>query len=254
MSTLIRVQSCSQAFWAGFVRITAGRRIAGVLVGIGLAAAAVATAMVVGLHMRAGADGVNPVRGMLSDYELVPDGWVFKLALVIAGCGSVALWAVLVRHHVLRGWICMVLMALWCAGLVGIALFPKDPFEGSPTDRGGIHLLATAVASAALPTVGVVLGLRHRRHAHWRRFARITRWLAVANMPCLLPFVIPFALNILTRTDRFSGPATGLIERIMGGIDVALLIVIGLWGYSAAHHREAVLLATGRRRDPQNRR
>ncbi len=248
---LIRPKTLSganRAIWTKFVSVTGTRPISRALVAISVGATLVATMMIIVLHLLPDEGGVNPLHGMLSDYALQPDGWVFRLALVVMGIGSVPLWAVLVRHHVLRGWLPMVFMAVWCVGLIGIAIFSKDRVETNQTIHGGVHLWVTVAACGALPLVGLALGLRHRKHQSWRRYARSSLCLAVANIPCLLPFVIAFFLNVITHSERFSGPATGLIERIMAMLDIVSLIVLGIWAYAAAHNRAAVLVAKRQRK------
>lgn len=229
--------------WTAFVRISGDHRVANALVTAGIAAALTATAMVLVLHLLPRAGGVNPVHGMLSDYALRPDGWVFEAALVLTGIGSLALAAVLVRHHVVRGFAAVTCLLVWCAGLVGIAVFAKDRTEVHQTIHGGVHLWFTAASCAALPLLGLLLGIRHWRHRYWRRFARWSVALSLANVPCLLPFVIAFFLNVMTHSERYTGPATGIIERVMSGLDIAALLLLGVWAYAAAHNRSAVLLA-----------
>src|SRR5437588_8712910 len=73
------------------------------LVPFGLAAVAVATVMVVVLHLLPEWGGVNPITGMLSDYGVRPDGWIFDTALDIMSLGSVALLVKMAWHGVVRG-------------------------------------------------------------------------------------------------------------------------------------------------------
>ncbi|MGH3626671.1 MAG: hypothetical protein ACRDRL_04415, partial [Sciscionella sp.] len=61
------------------------------LIVTGLGIAAISVAMVVALHLLPGFGGVNPLRGMLSDYALHPDGWAFDWALVLMAIGSAVL-------------------------------------------------------------------------------------------------------------------------------------------------------------------
>lgn len=232
-----------QELWTRVVHLTGTRSAARLLVTTGIGGTLLATALVIALHLLPNFGGVNPMHGMLSDYALRPDGWMFTSALVIVGVGSLALWTLLARHHVLRGWLPMSIMALWCAGLVGIAVFSKDRVETHQTVHGGVHLWVTVVACGALPAVGLLLGLKHRKHRTWRRYALTSFWLALANVPCLLPFVIAFFLNVATHSERFSGPATGLVERVMGGLDIVSLLVLGIWSYAAARGRRAALAA-----------
>src|SRR6266852_793102 len=73
------------------------------LVPFALLAVTVATVMIVGLHLLPGWGGVNPMTGMLSDYGVRPEGWVFDAALDILSVGSVALLVTMARHGMVRG-------------------------------------------------------------------------------------------------------------------------------------------------------
>lgn len=209
-------------------------RITGWLTSTGFAAAAAGTIMIIALHLQRGYGGVDPIRGMLSDYALQPWGWVFKLGLIVTSAGSFVLWLALARHRVLHGRMASMAMAAWCVGLVCIAAFAKDRVPANYTIHGGVHLWVTALACGAMPVTCLVVGWRHRKHTTWHRHARLTFALALCNLPCVLPFVIAFTLNTLTGTEHFSGPATGLIERGMGLLDVGTLVVFGLWARHAA--------------------
>lgn len=220
--------------WSLLFTAAPGSRLSRWLIAGGIGAAAVATVLMLVLHLQRGSGGVNPVTDMLSDYALVPDAWVFHLSLIVVSGGSAALWLALARHHVLRGWLVSAGMAAWCAGLVCVALFTKDHVQGNATVTGGMHLYVTAIACGSLPLVCMIIGWRHRRHRNWGRYARAVFVLAVANVPCVLPFLIAFLLNRITGTESFSGPATGLIERIMGVLDICVLVVFGLWARRAA--------------------
>src|SRR5207248_8294509 len=104
-----------------------------ILAPFGLAAVMVATMMIIGLHLLPGFGGVNPITGMLSDYGVRPDGWIFDTALDILSLGSVAVLVKMAWHGVLRGRTTQVLMASWCVCLVGISAFTKDPNLGTQT-------------------------------------------------------------------------------------------------------------------------
>ena len=148
------------------------------LVPFGLLAVTVATVMVVVLHLLPGWGGVNPITGMLSDYGVRPDGWVFDTALDVMSIGSALLLIKMAWHGVLRGRLSWILMVGWCVCLVGIASFTKDPNTADQTFRGALHLYSTAAACFCLPVAGLVLGRRHRSHPEWRRFALTSEGLA----------------------------------------------------------------------------
>lgn len=207
------------------------------LVPFALGAVALAAAMLVGLHLLPGWGGVNPVTGMLSDYGVRPMGWVFDTALDILSVGSIAVVVKMARHGVLRGGPSFVLMTSWCVCLVGIAIFTKDPNSGAQTVRGTVHLWVTAAACASLPIASMVIGWRHRRDPHWRRWAWTSQGLALVCLPCGLPFVVSFFVIRLAHVSGPSSLPTGLVERLMGGVDVLIIVVLALWAHRAASTR-----------------
>ncbi|HEX3647650.1 MAG TPA: DUF998 domain-containing protein, partial [Pseudonocardiaceae bacterium] len=199
------------------------------LVPFGLLAVALATTMVVVLHLLPGWGGVNPITGMLSDYGVRPDGWVFDVALDVLSVGSVAVLVKMALHGVVKGRTAFVPMIGWCVCLVGIASFTKDPNTAAQTVRGAIHLYSTAAACVCLPVAGMVIGWQHRRDPAWRRWAWTTQGLALVSVPCFLPFVVSFFVIRMSHSPGLNAVPTGLVERLMGGLDVIILVVLALW-------------------------
>ncbi len=209
------------------------------LVPFGLFAIAVAVVMIVGLHLLPGWGGVDPMTGMLSDYGVRPDGWVFDTALDVLSVGSVAVLVKMAWHGVVRGRATFMLMVSWCLCLIGIATFTKDPNTASETFRGSLHLWVTAAACVSLPVASMVIGWQHRRDPDWRRLAWTTQGLALISVPCFLPFVVSFFIIRLTHSAGLHVP-TGLVERVMGGLDIALIVVLAVWAHRAARTRRLV--------------
>jgi hypothetical protein len=210
------------------------------LVPFALLATALAVTMVTVLHLLPDWGGVNPITGMLSDYGVQPDGWVFDTALDILSVGSVALLVKMARHGVVRGRATFVLMVSWCLCLVGIATFTKDPNTATQTLRGGIHLYATAAACVCLPVAAMVIGWQHRRDPEWRRWAYAAQGLSLISVPCFLPFVISFFIIRMTHSPGLAMP-TGLVERLMGGLDVVILVLLALWSHRASAIRRQLV-------------
>jgi hypothetical protein len=208
---------------------------------LGLVAVATSSVMVVCLHLMPGWGGVDPITGMLSDYGVRPVGWVFDTALDVMSIGSAAVAVKMVMHGVVRDHPSLLLMLSWCVCLVGIATFTKDPNAGAQTGRGWVHLMATAAACISLPLASLVLGLRHRRDPRWRRFAWLSQGLALVCVPCGLPFVVSFFVIRFTHASGPSSVPTGLVERLMAGVDVLILVVLGLWGHRASTTRAALV-------------
>lgn len=223
--------------------LTAFQRCTGLanrsLVPFALLAIAIAAAMMIGLHLLPDWGGVDPVTGMLSDYGVRPDGWVFDTALDIMSVGSVAVVLKMAWTGVLRGRAAFVLMVSWCLCLIGIATFTKDPNAAAQTLRGGVHLYSTAAACVSLPFASLAIGWQHRRDPHWRRWAWASQALALISVPCFLPFVISFFWIRLSHVTGPSSVPTGLVERLMGGVDVAIIVVLALWAHRAASTRRA---------------
>jgi uncharacterized membrane protein len=101
----------------------------------------------------------------------------------------------------------------------------------------------TAAACVSLPVASMVIGWQHRRDPEWRRFAWTTQGLALISVPCFLPFVVSFFIIRLTHSAGLRIP-TGLIERVMGGLDVLLLVVLAVWAHQASRTRHKLVVAT----------
>ena len=218
--------------WRRFVAL--GNRL---LMPGALIAVVVATVMVIWLHLLPNWGGVNPVTGMLSDYGILPDGWVFDTALDIISLASAAVLVKMARYGVLRERIELIAMASWCVCLAGVAAFTKDPNSGSETLRGAVHLYSTAAACGSLPLAALMTGWHHRRSPEWRRWAWISQGLAVLSVPFVSPFVISFFVIRLTHSPGLNAVPTGLVERLMGLLDLVILVVLALWAQRAAQRR-----------------
>jgi hypothetical protein len=131
-------------------------------------------------------------------------------------------------------------MVSWCVCLVGIATFTKDPNTATQTLRGSIHLYATAAACASLPVASLVIGWQHRRDPAWRRWAWVSQGLALISIPCFLPFVVSFFIIRMSHAPGLNTVPTGLVERLMGGLDIVILVVLAIWAHRASSRRQVV--------------
>jgi hypothetical protein len=192
------------------------------------AAFALAAVLLIVLHLSHRLAPIDPVTSMLSDYALCPGWWLWGGALILTSAGSAALLLALHRRGVVAGLPLMAGMGVWCVSLLAVAVFTKDPQGGAVTTTGKIHLYAAAVSCLSLPVVGWALGRRHRAHPRWRRFAAWSRRLALSAIPFYLPFIIPFAVNVVLG-GHLPTVGTGLVERIMLVLEIALLFVLGIW-------------------------
>lgn len=204
----------------------------------------IAVALLLVLHLDRRAAPLDPVNAMLSDYALVPGRWMWDLALVLTSLGSALLLVALYRRGLLANPALVAAKALWCVSLVTVAVFAKDPQGGAITITGKIHLYAAAVTCLSLPVVGWALGRRHRDDPRWRRFAAWSRRLALAAIPFYLPFIVPFAVNVLLG-GHLPTVATGLVERMMMVLEFALLALLGVWAHRALPSRAARVAQVG---------
>ncbi|WP_245805022.1 DUF998 domain-containing protein [Amycolatopsis australiensis] len=184
--------------------------------------------LLVVLHVDRRWGPINPATAMLSDYAWCPGWWMWDAALALIATGSAVVLAVLYRRRVLMGWPAVSAMAAWCLSVSAVAVFSKDPQGGAVTPTGKAHLYATAVSCVSLPMAGWLLGRRHRHEPRWRRSAAWSRRLALATIPFFLPFIVPFIANVLLG-GHLPTVATGLVERMMAALELALLVVLARW-------------------------
>ncbi|MFD9893748.1 DUF998 domain-containing protein [Amycolatopsis sp. NPDC059027] len=200
---------------------------------VALGAFALAALLLVVLHVDRYWGPIDPVTAMLSDYALCPGWWLWDGSLILTSAGSAAALVALYRGRVLRGPFAVSVMLVWCLSVLIVAAFSKDPQGGAVTPAGKAHLYATAVSCVSLPVVGWLLGRRHRAWLPWSRFARWSRWLSLASIPFYLPFIVPFAVNVVLG-GHLPTVATGLVERLMAVLELALLVVLVRWARHAS--------------------
>ncbi|MFJ9782725.1 DUF998 domain-containing protein [Amycolatopsis sp. NPDC101161] len=210
-----------------FPALLAGRRCR-----VGLVTAqvvfAVAGGLLAVLHVDPRWGPINPMTGMLSDYAWCPGWWMWDTALVLIAAGSAVVLAVLHRRRVLVGRPAVSAMVVWCLSVLAVAVFSKDPQGGAVTATGKAHLGATAISCVSLPLAGWLLGRRHRHEPSWRRSAAWSRRLALATIPFFLPFIVPFTADVVLG-GHLPTVATGLVERAMAALELALLVVLARW-------------------------
>lgn len=197
-----------------------------------LAAFAGAVVLLAVLHVDRRLAPLDPVSTMLSDYALSQGRLLWDGALLLTSSGSALLLVALYRRGLLANPALVAAKALWCVSLLAVAVFAKDPQGGAITATGKIHLYASAVTCLSLPVVGWAMGRRHRDDPRWRRFATWSRRLALAAIPFYLPFIVPFAVNVVLG-GHLPTVATGLVERLMMLLEIALLGVLGYWAHRA---------------------
>ena len=185
----------------------------------GLGGAAVV--LLLALHLLPGHGGVDPVHGLLSDYQLGSRGVGVPYALaLLSACASTALaGASMARRGLLPGWLAKALLAVWCLSLLGLTVFLKDPAGSHGTWYGEAHKIFTAVNFASLPALCALLCWRFRR---WPGYGRAVAPLAALHLACALPFAAAFLPDHI----GIPGTALGLIERGVVAVDAVLIVTI----------------------------
>jgi hypothetical protein len=146
-----------------------------------------------------------------------------------------------------------VLVSVWCVGLAVALLFPTDPVDGVQSISGAVHRWAAIFFFPCLSAAGFLLARRCQLTRGWERFAPVVLRLAVASTIVLATFaMIQLAINEPEMLPflGFVKNYLGLAERILFGIDMALLFVLGmaLWrgaGPAVDRRREAGLVEGG---------
>lgn len=198
-----------------------------------LAGAALLT--LVGVHVLPGSGGVDPVRELMSEYPVrtAEPGVAYTLALLGANLAVVLLGAHWVREGLLRSRpVATTLLVLWCASLLGLTLFLKDPVGGPSTWYGTVHMLCTVVNFVSLPALCTLLWWRHRGESRWRSHATAVGVVAGLTVAC----VVPFAVVLLGSSGpgSLTDAALGLVERGVVVLDVAAIVALARWSRATA--------------------
>ena len=244
----VRINTVSDQAAGGRTRDT--RRAWALLAIVGFVAALLP---MVYLHLEASGQ-LNPIKHTISDYVFAKQGArYFDTSLVALTFGSIALMVGLGSAGLIRGAVLTVLVTVWCVGLAVALLFPTDPTDGVQSISGAVHRWAAIFFFPCLSVAGFLLAKRCQMTQGWERFAPVVLRLSMAstivlgtfaliqlaiNNPEMLPF-LGFVKNYL-----------GLAERILFGIDMALLFVLGmaLWrgtGPAAVDRRRKAGLVEG---------
>ncbi|MEV0730452.1 DUF998 domain-containing protein [Polymorphospora sp. NPDC050346] len=176
---------------------------------------AVTVALVAGLALHA-VDGVHPLHQMLSETVASPTG-VLLLGVAAAALVTVAacLGIGIRRAGLRRSGPLTLLLTLWAAGLVALAVFPMD-LSGEPTSYAGLlHRYGAGVAVAVPPLLGLVVAGAGRDDG-----ARQLRAAAVVTAVAGVGFAAAHGPTILLDADSL--PYIGLLERIL----LALVLVV----------------------------
>jgi hypothetical protein len=156
----------------------------------------------------------------ISEYTLADRGGVMEFAMVVLGVASMALLAGLraagapVRGAPER------LMTVWSGALLVASVVPAVPVGMDAATMAQVHRFALVAAFAALPAAAGLLVSRLAADERWRSVARPVEWLALAG---------GFGLLAITYVALPGGGVLiGLVERVMLGVELAVLAVLAV--------------------------
>lgn len=192
------------------------------------------------LHVVAPTNGIDPFRVTISEYGRSPFGSVFVVAVVLIAVGSAATLALLVRQGACRLVSLPSLgIALWIAGMLGVAAFQKADWAAGATWTGYLHRGASVVAFIALPVAVLALsatrvrartspgagGRPHRLHV-------VSLALAATTLAAIVVIGVLVGVAEATLTPWWTMFPIGLTERLIVFAELAALVmvVIGLRG------------------------
>ncbi|WP_436535705.1 DUF998 domain-containing protein [Actinoplanes sp. HUAS TT8] len=107
---------------------------------------------------------VDPIHETFSEYPVrsVALGAPYVIALLSANAATVLLAVAVAQQATFRGWLPTALLAAWCASLLGLTVFLKDPAGSAGTWFGVVHKLCATANFASLPAFGALLYRRFR--------------------------------------------------------------------------------------------
>ncbi|MTD13969.1 DUF998 domain-containing protein [Nakamurella sp. YIM 132087] len=192
----------------------------------GLAGVLVSTVMIGWMHVAMPGRELDPMSRTISEYALLDSGWVFDVGvLVLAAASAMVLVAMILRELVPARSVASVATAVWCIGLIGLIVFPKQGFGPDTTLAGRIHWTWTLIAFFSLP-IGLLLACRRRTrgpHGRWPRVALALAWVSagwfgVLALQTLLSALTPRAWNLV-----------GFVERALAVTEMVAVVVLACW-------------------------
>ena len=202
---------------------------------LGSAAAIVAVAVIGVMHLVGPSSGIDPVRRTISEYALVPGGWVFDAAVVALALGSAAVLGALVSAGLTRARSApALLLGLWCLGLLLVVAFEKTNWSIGPSVSGYIHRYASLAAFLALPSGAILLARRWRTDPRDRPFRRTVTGFSALALVSFLPIVVAIAARGVIGVPWWRAVPLGLLERVLSLSEVVVVVVLGAWAVARA--------------------
>jgi hypothetical protein len=190
--------------------------------GLGAACVLASLSLYAALHVMAPSADLDWMRRTISQYALMPNGWIFDTATLLLAAGSAAVVAALLRAGVLSR-TAAVALGLWVIGLVGVVWFEKHNWQAGPSMSGDVHRVASVVAFLSLP-VGALLAAR--------RGGGPARWVAaggVVSLLCFMPILWAVLAEPWTGVRWWRAIPLGGVERLLGLAEVMTVLLLARW-------------------------
>jgi hypothetical protein len=190
--------------------------------GLGAACVLASLSLYAALHVMAPSADLDWMRRTISQYALMPNGWIFDTATLLLAAGSAAVVTALLRAGVLSR-TAAVALGLWVIGLVGVVWFEKHNWQVGPSMSGDVHRVASVVAFLSLP-VGALLAAR--------RGGGPARWVAaggVVSLLCFMPILWAVLAEPWTGVRWWRAIPLGGVERLLGLAEVMTVLLLARW-------------------------
>ncbi|GAA0225483.1 DUF998 domain-containing protein [Cryptosporangium japonicum] len=173
-------------------------------------------------------------RRTISQYALLPNGWLFDAATLLLAAGSLAVVAALHRAGLLtRG--AGVALLLWVVGLVGVVWFEKHDWSVGPSVSGDVHRAASLLAFLSLPAGALLAAAPRLRHSDAARRVAVG---GVVSFLCFTPILWALVSEPWTGVRWWRAIPLGGVERVLGLAEVATVLLLAGWARSARSREE----------------
>ncbi|GAA1648489.1 DUF998 domain-containing protein [Actinoplanes couchii] len=220
------------------------------LAGLGVACVIGSLALYLALHVVPPSADLDWSRRTISQYALMPNGWMFDAATLLLAAGSAAILAALFQAGVLSR-AALVTLGLWVVGLLGVVWFEKHNWQAGPSISGDVHRVASVVAFLSLP-IGALLAARRPAgpargldgpaqrlggparglDGSARGLDGAARWVmigGIVSLLCFMPILWAVASEPWTGERWWRAIPLGTVERLLGLAEVITVLLLARW-------------------------
>ncbi|MFC4072889.1 DUF998 domain-containing protein [Actinoplanes subglobosus] len=214
------------------------------LAGLGVVCVLASLALYGSLHVLPPSAELDWTRRTISQYALMPDGWVFDAATLLLAAGSAAILAALHRTgRLTRG--ALTVLALWVVGLVGVVWFEKHNWQAGPSSSGTVHRVFSVVAFLSLP-IGALLAAGGAAGGAAGRTLGTARWVAaggVVSLLCFTPILWAVLAEPWTGERWWRAIPLGTVERLLGLAEVITVLLLAWWAVREPNRRKEPVMS-----------